>query len=117
FPKGLPVGAVSRVSPGKEMFLNIRVKPAADLSRVEEVLVVTEKQDREPVAENGGTVRAADILAQRLPSVPAKPVPIVGAAPAGSGTGATGQGSGTGVKPQAKATAKPATVPGTTGTV
>src|SRR6202167_6123561 len=78
FPKGLPVGTVTKVSPGREMFLNIQVKPAADLSRVEEVLVVTEKQEREPVAEIGGRVRAADILAQRLPSVPEKPAGAAG---------------------------------------
>jgi rod shape-determining protein MreC len=81
FPKGLPVGTVSKVSPGKDLFLNIKVKPAADLSRLEEVLVVTEKQEWEPaVAENGGRVRAADILAQRLPSVPDKPAVVAGAA-------------------------------------
>jgi rod shape-determining protein MreC len=84
FPKGLPVGLVSKVSPGKEMFLSIKVKPAADLSRLEEVLVVTEKQERAPVAESGGRVRAADILAQRLPSVPEKPAAaeVKGATPA-----------------------------------
>ena len=84
FPKGLPVGTVGKVSPGKEMFLNIKVKSAADLSRLEEVLVVTEKQERESVAENGGRVRAADVLAQRLPSVPEKPAVVPGAASAGS---------------------------------
>ena len=60
------------------MFLNIQVKPAADLSRLEEVLVVTEKQEQSAVADNGARVRAADILAQRLPSVPDKP-PMVAA--------------------------------------
>jgi rod shape-determining protein MreC len=44
FPKGLPAGTVTKVSPGHEMFLNIQVRPAADLSRLEEVLVVTQKQ-------------------------------------------------------------------------
>jgi rod shape-determining protein MreC len=73
FPKGLPVGTVTKVSPGHEMFLNIQVKPAADLSRLEEVLVVTAKHEREAPTENAGRVRAADILAQRLPSVPDKP--------------------------------------------
>ncbi|MGA7302185.1 MAG: rod shape-determining protein MreC [Candidatus Sulfotelmatobacter sp.] len=73
FPKGLPVGTVSKVSPGHEMFLNIQVKPAADLSRLEEVLVVTQKQEEDAVVESGTHVRAADILAQRLPSVPDKP--------------------------------------------
>jgi rod shape-determining protein MreC len=115
FPKGLPVGTVSKVSPGREMFLNIQVKPAADLSRVEEVLVVTEKQEREPVAEIGGRVRAADILAQRLPSVPEKPAGAAGpVAPAGSApSGAAAQGSGAGLKPQTNAVVKPLTGTGT----
>jgi rod shape-determining protein MreC len=93
FPKGLPVGIVSSVSPGKEMFLSIKVKPSADLSRLEEVLVVTEKLEREAVAE-GGRVRAADILAQRLPSVPAQPAAVMGT-PA-TGRVAAQQGSGVG---------------------
>ncbi len=112
FPKGLPLGTVTKVSPGREMFLNILVKPAADLSRAEEVLVVTEKQEREPVAESGGgsRVRAADILAQRLPSVPDKPTVVAGPSPAGTATShSTGQGAGTGtgVKPQPNNSVRP----------
>jgi rod shape-determining protein MreC len=117
FPKGLPVGTVTKVSPGHEMFLSIKVKPAADLSRLEEVLVVTEKQERQPaVADGGQRVRAADILAQRLPSVPDKPEVPVGtistaatssapAAPVGSGANAGSAGA----KPAANELAKPAT--------
>jgi rod shape-determining protein MreC len=93
FPKGLPVGTVSKVSPGREMFLSIKVKPAADLSRLEEVLVVSEKQEREAVAQSGGRVRAADILAQRLPSVPDKPVTGAGTKLAGGGAASTATGS------------------------
>ncbi len=93
FPKGLPVGTVAKVSPGREMFLNIQVKPAADLSRLEEVLVVTEKQEQSAVVENGGRVRAADILAQRLPSVPHKPTTEATA------SGADVQGTTPGAKP------------------
>jgi rod shape-determining protein MreC len=71
FPKGLPIGTVTKVSPGHQLFLDIRVRPAADLAKLEEVLVVTQMQEREPdVAENGQHLRAADVLAQRLPSVP-----------------------------------------------
>jgi rod shape-determining protein MreC len=112
FPKGLPLGTVSKVSPGREMFLNIHVKPAADLSRVEEVLVVTEKQEREAVADSGVRVRAADILAQRLPAVPEKPAVVAGAAPAETAaSGTTGQGAsvGTSVKPQPNNSVKPLT--------
>jgi rod shape-determining protein MreC len=116
FPKGLPLGTVSKVSPGREMFLNIHVKPAADLSRVEEVLVVTEKQERAPVAETGGSMRAADVLAQRLPSVPEKPAEVaVPVTPAGgASSGATAQGAGSGLRPPPNAAAKPLTGTGTT---
>ncbi|MGA8216369.1 MAG: rod shape-determining protein MreC [Candidatus Sulfotelmatobacter sp.] len=108
FPKGLPVGTVSKVSPGKEMFLSITVKPAADLSRLEEVLVVTERQEREAVAESGVKVRAADILARRLPSVPDKPATV--AVPAGNAaSGVTGQGANTSAKAQPNGADKPAT--------
>ncbi len=118
FPKGLPVGRVSKVSPGREMFLNVQVKPAADLSRVEEVLVVTEKQERQPVAESGATVRAADILAQRLPSVPEKPAAVTGTAATGAvPSGVTGRGTGTGAKPQGNGAARAPAVAGTAGTL
>jgi rod shape-determining protein MreC len=71
FPKGLPVGTVTKVSPGPDLFLNIRVKPAADVSRLEEVLVITQEDEKQAaLADSGAPMRAADILAQRLPSVP-----------------------------------------------
>jgi rod shape-determining protein MreC len=73
FPKGMRVGTVTNVSNGKDLFLNIQIKPAANLGRLEEVLVLTEKQERQVITEDHGRVRAADILAQRLPSVPDKP--------------------------------------------
>ena len=73
FPKGLPIGKVASVSPGKDLFLNVRVTPAANLSSLEEVLVITQIVEKEPDTKDLGPIRAADILAQRLPSVPDKP--------------------------------------------
>ncbi len=73
FPKGLIVGTVTKVSPGSELFLKIRVRPAADLSRLEEVLVVTKIDERQAQPDQAGTARAIDILAARLPGVPSKP--------------------------------------------
>jgi len=109
FPKGLPVGTVSNVSPGRELFLNIQVKPSADLSRLEEVLVVTQKRERQAVAENPVKVRAADILAQRLPSVPDKPADA-GTVKSANGAASTSvQGSNGGAKPQTGAVPKPPT--------
>ena len=73
FPKGLPLGTIARISPGQEVFLNIRVKPAVNLSRLEEVLVITKKEEKQAVADEVAPVRAVDVLAQRLPGVPDKP--------------------------------------------
>ncbi len=73
FPKGLPIGTVTRVSTGNQ-FLQVTLQPSASLNHLEEVLIITQKQEREPGAVSGSTAaRAADILAQRLPSVPDKP--------------------------------------------
>ena len=102
FPKGLPVGTVTKVGNGKDLFLNIKIKPAANLGRLEEVLVLTEKQERESVADEHVRVRAADILAQRLPSVPDKPATDTtpagvaqGASPAPAGANAAAKPAGT----------------------
>lgn len=73
FPKGLPIGVVTKVGNGKDLFLNITVKPAANLSKLEEVLVLVENKERQATAEENVHIRASDILAQRLPSVPDKP--------------------------------------------
>lgn len=75
FPKGLPIGTVANVSMGRNLFLLIKLKPAVDLDRLEEVLVVTEQKLRAPDVAGLGPVRASDILAEHLPSVPA-PAPV-----------------------------------------
>ncbi len=130
FPKGLPVGKVASVAPGKDLFLNIRVIPSARLDQVEEVLVVTKITEKMPDAKELGPLRASDILAERLPTVPnktdvdaagnAKPgsaSAAPGTAPAGAatvpGAGTAGRTapSGPGVKPptgSATTVAKPA---------
>jgi rod shape-determining protein MreC len=71
FPKGLIIGTVDKIEKGPE-FLQVYVKPAAALNQLEEVLVIVKKEEREPVSTASG-MRAADILAERLPSVPDKP--------------------------------------------
>ena len=105
FPKGLPVGTVAKVGKGKDLFLNIKIKPAANLSKLEEVLVLVEKQERQAVADEKGRVRASDILAQRLPSVPEKPVEAAsGAKVLGPGAAAnTSAGGNAAVKPKSAA--------------
>ncbi len=76
YPPGLPVGTVARVMNDREgePFLVVRVKPSADLNTLEEVLVVTQSEEKQQGPEEGpSSLRAADILAQRLPMVRPKP--------------------------------------------
>jgi len=73
YPKGYSVGTVVAATPDRDNdpFLVIKIKPAADLNRLEEVLVITEMSDNSRSASAGPEpMRAADILSQRLPSVP-----------------------------------------------
>lgn len=73
YPKGYSVGTVIAATPDRDNdpFLVIKIKPAADLNRLEEVLVITEMSDNSRSASAGPEpMRAADILSQRLPSVP-----------------------------------------------
>lgn len=122
FPKGLPVGTVSKVGPGKDLFLSVRVKPAADLSKLEEVLVLVEKQERQAIADDKVRVRAADILAQRLPSVPDKPASDANASAASAAAG-SGKPAANGIpisgtaRPPANATTTGAMKPPVANTV
>jgi rod shape-determining protein MreC len=72
FPRGLAVGSVDRVVPSPEgTLVNIQVRPAANLSALEEVLVVTSIGDQMPAPmqqDPSQAQRTADILAARLPS-------------------------------------------------
>jgi len=107
FPKGLPVGTVISVNPGNDMFLNIRIKPAARLDRVEEVLVITKMNEQQPELRPDGPQRAADILAARLPSVPVKP-PDATTVQAGEGGAQPGTSSVQGgAKPQTSGATQP----------
>jgi rod shape-determining protein MreC len=93
FPKGLVVGRVTKVSSGKDLFLEIRVKPNANLEKLEEVLVVTRIDEKQSEPDQTGTARAADILASRLPSVPEKPPQVPAATASTAANGASGTGS------------------------
>jgi rod shape-determining protein MreC len=83
YPRGLPVGVVSQVveDTSNPPYVDILVKPAANLGHLEELLVITEASDRmSPTAQQdmaqsaaeGAAVskqRASDILAERLPGL------------------------------------------------
>jgi rod shape-determining protein MreC len=107
FPKGLPIGSVTRVSTGGQ-FLQVTLQPSASLNHLEEVLIITEKHERDPATASGSTAaRAADILAQRLPSVPDKPETVApGSAPSSGQSPAAPQSQG-GVAPAKTPVAAP----------
>lgn len=73
YPRGLTVGTVDRVvnDPERNPYVAILIKPAVNLSRLDEVLVVTQVTDTEPAAMQQDVTtseqKAADILSQRLP--------------------------------------------------
>ena len=83
YPRGLPVGVVDRVVADTQNppYLDIIIKPAANLGHLDELLVITrasdhmpekEKQDLVQSAAEGAAVsqrRASDILAERLPGL------------------------------------------------
>src|SRR5205085_10717009 len=105
FPKGLPLATVSELLKREDMFLNIRLTPAANLTRLEEVLVITKIEERAPTPEDvaNGPVRAADVLAQRLPGVTKPVVPPAGSATP-NGTAPAAGGSKPTTKPKTNAT-------------
>jgi rod shape-determining protein MreC len=110
FPKGLPIGTVTTVSTGKDLFLNIGVKPAVNLSKLEEVLVVVDRQERQAATEDVGRERAVDIMARRLPSVPDKPVTnATGVATASTGSATTPHAPSVDAKPPLKTESNPQT--------
>lgn len=90
YPKGLPLGTVAEVKPGSDLFFSIRVEPAAQLNRLEEVLIVTRIAEQAPQTDlaQAPPRRAAEILSQRLPGLPPKPADAggTGAPPAAGGT-------------------------------
>ena len=104
FPRGLPVGVITAVAadPQHPPYTLIHIKPAANLHQLEEVLVITATvPDLPPAAQADAAAaeataeenkRAADLVAERLPSVhdgSAEPGAAGTAAGAVASTGAT----------------------------
>lgn len=81
FPRGLPVGTVDRAvtDPDRDPLMDVVIHPAANLSQLEEVLVITgmgdvaSSQEAKDLAESEAEgeaeqKRASDVLSERLPS-------------------------------------------------
>ncbi len=97
FPRGLPVGVITAIAPDPEHqpYTAITIKPAADLARLEEVLVVTgtqstlpalAQQDADSALATASAKRAADLAAERLPSIHDDDAPVAPGAVAPAAT-------------------------------
>jgi len=80
FPRGYPVGTVVEVKPDPEHdpYVAILIKPAADLARLDHVLIITDQTNHVPQQmqqdianseSDAAARRAADIVAERLPGL------------------------------------------------
>ena len=88
FPRGLPVGEVEKVvrDPDSDSFIDILIKPAAHLERLDEVLVITsteprfspeeqqdiaasQRQEAEVPTAIKDQMKASEIMAEKLPSL------------------------------------------------
>ena len=78
YPKGLPVGVVTSVKPGR-VFQEIRVQPSARLNRLEEVLVVVRGAGQEIPSGAEATAVATTSPRQARASVVAAVPPAAGA--------------------------------------
>ncbi len=81
FPRGLAVGVVDRVvaDPDHDPLVDVLIHPAANLSQLEEVLIITNMGDQvtprqkldmmqSEAAANAEQLKASEVLAERLPS-------------------------------------------------
>jgi len=74
FPKGLQVGTITDIARGGDGFYSLTLSPAANLNRLEEVLVVTQIANDNLTADTSeAPERAAEMLARRLPTVKKSP--------------------------------------------
>ena len=73
YPRGLPIGAVERQvsDPERNPYVALLIRPSVNLSRLDEVLVVTQISDTMSATMQQDIVtseqKAADVLSQRLP--------------------------------------------------
>ena len=86
YPRGLAVGTVDRTVPEPDgTLVDVLVKPAANLAKLEEVLIITSTGTEIPAQTqqdlSDAEQKAADILAERLPSRTDPNAPAVTGAP------------------------------------
>jgi rod shape-determining protein MreC len=75
YPRGLPVGTIQSIAPDPDHqpYIAITIRPAADLNRIEEVLIITGMEsDLSAEAQQelaAQAQRAADVSAEKLPGI------------------------------------------------
>ncbi len=118
FPRGLPVGTIETIAPDlqHQPYTAITIKPAADLTRLEEVLVITGTSSKMPAEAQADAAqaertaeenkRAAEVLAEKLPSVD-EGLPGGGAGAGGDPAGGAAGAIAANGKPGEAASGKP----------
>lgn len=77
YPRGLPVGTIESIAPDRDHppYITVTLKTSANLLQLEEVLVITgtgegfSRQTEQELAGDAASTHAADIGAERLPSL------------------------------------------------
>ena len=104
FPRGFPVGTIQSIvpDPQHQPYTAITIKPAANLSQLEEVLVITgtsptlPTQAQADAAQAEATAeenkRAAEVLAEKLPSIQDQPATDPNAPKSAAGEAANNNG-------------------------
>ena len=120
FPRGLPVGVVEKVvpDPERDAFIDVIVKPAAHLDRLDEVLVITSTEPRFPPGQQQDMAtsealkgaeaaaikeqqKASEIMAERLPGLTDPNAPPANPAATPGQTATPGQNPATPAAPPA----------------
>lgn len=76
FPKGIPVGIVTQVMPGNEtLFQQVQAKPLVDMDYLEEVMLLRQQGDGDPVLERNLDSDESDVLDLNVPDPNLPPLP------------------------------------------
>jgi rod shape-determining protein MreC len=122
FPRGLPVGTIESIAPDPlhQPYTAIVIKPAANLTRLEEVLVITGTSSTLPpsAAQDADAAeataeanqRTADLIAEKLPSLHSDTeatTPANGVTPTGTPAAAGANGAAVSDDPESQVGALP----------
>ncbi|GEM_PF-572068 len=69
FPKGLIVGLIKKITPTKELFLDVDIQPVVDLLKIDAVYLITKTERKEKALEKTEMERIIKELELKIPDV------------------------------------------------